>query len=106
MALKRKRRKGNNNERVCLGCSQLRQKRELIRISAFRDKRVIIDEAKNLGGRGAYVCPVTDCVIAATKRKVWAYAFKRPIDAQTLNELLNQLKRHILWMSGDLTRLW
>lgn len=91
---------------MCLGCRQLRDKRNLLRIAAFRDGRVIIDEAKKLGGRGAYVCPYADCVIAAAKKRSWAQGFKRPIDAKTVNELLSQLKRHILWMSGDLSRLW
>jgi len=103
---KRVRRKGNNNERLCLGCRQLRLKRNLIRIATFRDGRVIIDEAKKLGGRGAYICPIADCLIAATKRKGWSYGLRRPIDPLTLNELLSNLKRHTLWMSGDLSRLW
>ncbi|MCS7185773.1 MAG: YlxR family protein [Armatimonadetes bacterium] len=103
--LKRRRRKGDRNERLCLGCRQLRDKRNLVRVAAFRDGRVIIDEAKKLGGRGVYVCPYADCVIAATKKRGWGHGFKRPIDAKTLNELLSQLKRHILWMTGDLARL-
>jgi predicted RNA-binding protein YlxR (DUF448 family) len=103
---KRVRRKGNNNERICLGCRRLRPKQDLVRIATFRDGRVIIDEAKKLGGRGVYICTIADCLIAATKKKGWSYGLKRLIDPLTLNELLNQLKRHILWMSGDLTRLW
>lgn len=104
--LKRKRRKGGNNERLCLGCRRLKDKRHLLRIASFRDGRVIIDEAQRLGGRGAYVCPFTDCVIAATKRRGWSYGLKGSIDAETLSELLRQLKRHTLRMSGDLSRLW
>jgi len=103
---KRVRRKGNKNERVCLGCRHLRPKQDLVRIATFRDGRIIIDGAKKFGGRGAYVCPVADCVIAATKKKSWSLGFRRPMESSVLNELLNHLKRHILWMSGDLTRLW
>lgn len=101
---KRARKKGDNNERLCIGCRRLRQKHELLRIAVFKDGRVVVDEAKKLGGRGVYVCFVADCVTAATKKKSWSQAFKKPVTA--LGGLLNQLKRHTLWMSGDLTRLW
>ncbi len=104
--LKRRQRKGDNNERLCLGCRKLRDKRSLVRIAAFCDGRVIIDEAQKLGGRGAYVCPFTDCVIAAVKKRSLVHGFRHSIDAKILNELLSQLKCHILWMSGDLLRLW
>ncbi|MFN3421406.1 MAG: YlxR family protein [Armatimonadota bacterium] len=104
--MKRRQRKGGNNERLCLGCRKLRDKRSLVRIASFRDGRVIIDEAQKLSGRGAYVCPFADCVIAAVKKRSLAHGFRQPIDAKILNELLSQLKRHILWMSGDLSRLW
>lgn len=106
MSVRSERRKGNNNERLCLGCQQLRDKRALVRIAVFRDGNVIIDEAQKSGGRGAYICPIADCLIAATKKKMWFRGFKRPVSVQKLNELLSLLKRHILWMSGDLSRLW
>ncbi|MGQ9462421.1 MAG: YlxR family protein [Candidatus Fervidibacter sp.] len=104
--MRSKRRKGNNNERLCLGCLRLRDKWTLMRIAVFRDGNVIIDKAQKSGGRGAYICPIADCLIAATKKGTWSRGFKRPVSVQKLNELLSLLKRHIFWMSGDLPRLW
>jgi len=102
----KRKRKGHNYERMCLGCRQLRNKSNLMRIVALWDGRIIIDETKKLCGRGAYVCPITDCAIAMFKKRTITYGLKRPINGEKINELLSQLKRHILWMSGDLIRLW
>ncbi len=102
----RERRKGGNKERRCLGCLQLRRKEQLLRIATFAPECVIIDEAQKLGGRGAYLCPMADCLIASVKRRQWGRSLRQPIAEQTLTNLLRQLKRHTLWLTGDLQRLW
>lgn len=101
-----KRQKGHNYERVCIGCRKLRHKRYLLRTVALQDGCVIFDETQKLGGRGAYICPLNDCIIAMVKKQSLTNSLKRQVDGSKIGELLSQLKRHILWMSGDLTRIW
>ncbi|MER3500978.1 MAG: DUF448 domain-containing protein [Candidatus Fervidibacterota bacterium] len=106
MREKWRKRKGNNLERLCLGCHQLRQKRHLLRVAFVRRQGVRVDLDQRLGGRGAYICPTTDCLIAATKLRQWERGLKHPLDPKSLAEVLHQLKQHTLWMTGDLKRLW
>ncbi len=100
------RRKGDNYERMCIGCRQLRHKRSLLRIATLPQPCAIIDKAQRLGGRGVYLCPIMDCLITATKTRQWNRYLKGTKDQQTLLSLLQQLKRDAFWMTGDLKRLW
>jgi len=64
---------------------------------------VVVDERQTLGGRGAYVCPTMDCLIAAFKRRVWAQALRRPVPEPAA--LMRQLSPYALWLTGDSKRL-
>ncbi len=48
--------------RTCTGCKQKRFKRELLRIVADPEGRVIADLKGKLPARGAYVCPDRRCI--------------------------------------------
>ena len=54
--------------RTCVGCRQVRPKRELVRIVQGPDGQIAIDNTGKQAGRGAYVCPDPAC---------WEMAFKR-----------------------------
>ncbi len=102
----RRRRKGDNCERMCIGCRQLRHKRSLIRIATLPHQCAIIDKAQRLGGRGVYLCPIVDCLITATKTRQWDRYLRGTSDRQTLLNLLRQLGQEAFWMTGDLKQLW
>ncbi len=55
--------------RLCLGCGQQRQKRELVRVVRTPEGEVRIDPTGKLSGRGAYVCPDADCLRRAVKNQ-------------------------------------
>jgi predicted RNA-binding protein YlxR (DUF448 family) len=99
----RKRCKGQTKERLCLGCRRLFPKAQLLRVGALKEGRVVVDERQTLGGRGAYVCPTMDCLIAAFKRRVWAQALRRPVPEPAA--LMRQLSPYALWLTGDPKRL-
>lgn len=54
--------------RTCLGCGRRREKGGLMRI-AIKDGVLMIDEAKRLPGRGAYLCPRRECADLLLKKK-------------------------------------
>ena len=54
--------------RTCIGCGKLRPKQELIRLVRTDNGNIDIDNTGKIGGRGAYLCPVTDCWLMALKR--------------------------------------
>ena len=99
----KRRRKGQTKERLCLGCRRLFSKEHLLRVGALKDGRVIMDERQTIGGRGAYVCPTMDCLIAAFKNRRWAHALRRPMP--DLIALMRQLASRTVWLTGDLQRL-
>ena len=56
-------------ERRCVGCSEKKPKRELIRIVRLPDsENVEIDLTGKKSGRGAYICPRKTCLRRAHKR--------------------------------------
>ena len=56
-------------ERKCIGCSEKKQKKDLIRIVRLPDDRgVEIDRTGKLSGRGAYICASASCLKKARKR--------------------------------------
>ena len=57
--------------RQCLGCREMKPKRELIRVVTTQDGEVHIDLTGKANGRGAYLCPNADCLKKAVKSKAF-----------------------------------
>ena len=56
-------------ERTCIGCSEKKAKKDLIRIVRLPDEKgVEIDRTGKKSGRGAYICPSAACLKKARKR--------------------------------------
>jgi len=52
-------------QRTCVGCGQVRPKREMIRIVRTPDAGVQVDPTGKRAGRGAYLCSQAGCWKAA-----------------------------------------
>jgi predicted RNA-binding protein YlxR (DUF448 family) len=48
-------------QRTCVGCREIRPKREMVRIVRTPDGGVEIDETGKKSGRGAYLCRRQEC---------------------------------------------
>ncbi len=55
--------------RMCVGCREMKEKRELIRIVRSPEGAVSFDPTGKKPGRGAYVCRSADCLKRAIKQK-------------------------------------
>ena len=55
--------------RLCLGCGQQREKRELMRVVRTPEGGVQVDQTGKLSGRGAYICPDPECLRLAIKNQ-------------------------------------
>ncbi len=55
--------------RMCTGCREMKEKRELIRVVRGPDGDVSLDPTGKKSGRGAYVCRRTECLMRAIKQK-------------------------------------
>jgi predicted RNA-binding protein YlxR (DUF448 family) len=79
--------------RMCLGCQEMKPKKELIRIvRRAHDSVVQIDPTGKVAGRGAYICRKVECLEKAFKYKRLEKALEVPIS----QEIYEQLKREIM----------
>ena len=56
-------------QRQCMGCRERKAKRELIRIVRTPEGDVKLDFSGKMNGRGAYICPQSDCLKKAIRSK-------------------------------------
>ena len=78
--------------RQCLGCREMKQKQELIRIVKSPENEISLDPGGKMPGRGAYICNDTNCFKRAEKAKALSRAFKTKIPDNIINELSKQLE--------------
>ena len=55
--------------RMCVGCREMKEKKELIRVVRSPEGEVSLDPIGKKPGRGAYVCRNADCLKRAIKQK-------------------------------------
>ncbi|MFA4016432.1 MAG: hypothetical protein RUDDFDWM_001542 [Candidatus Fervidibacterota bacterium] len=86
-------------QRTCVGCKHIKAKDKLIRVAVLRNGEVVMDLKQSVGGRGAYICPMWECIVIAYKRKALEASLKRSIPNSIYIELLNnaQLATGDLW---------
>lgn len=56
-------------KRICVGCKETKDKKELIRIVRTPDGEVKIDPTGKMSGRGAYICCNIECLRTALAGK-------------------------------------
>lgn len=78
-------------QRKCIGCGQMKDKKELIRILKTQEETIVIDTTGKKNGRGAYVCANEDCLAKAFKTKGLERSFKMAIDESIYDELKKEL---------------
>ncbi|MCI9426934.1 MAG: YlxR family protein [Eubacterium sp.] len=65
--------------RQCIGCREMKPKRELIRILKNKQQELSVDRTGKKNGRGAYICPSMDCFHLAIKQKGLERSFQMSI---------------------------
>ncbi|MCC8043637.1 MAG: YlxR family protein [Oscillospiraceae bacterium] len=55
--------------RMCVGCGEMKPKKELVRIVRIPDGTVLVDDTGKKSGRGAYICPSAECLQKARKSR-------------------------------------
>ena len=56
-------------QRQCVGCQQMKSKKEMIRVLHTAENEFILDPTGKKSGRGAYICPDAECLNKAIKNK-------------------------------------
>lgn len=77
--------------RMCLGCQEMKPKKELIRVVKNKENEISIDFTGKKPGRGAYICRDISCFQKARKAKRFEKAFEIPINDEIFEVLEQQL---------------
>lgn len=78
--------------RQCVGCREMKEKRELIRVVKSPEGEISLDFKGKKPGRGAYVCPDSDCLKRARKARALERAFETAMPAEVYDALDEQMK--------------
>ena len=77
--------------RMCVGCREMKEKRELIRIVRSAEGSVSVDLRGKAPGRGAYVCRSEDCLTKAVKQRQLERALETRIDEAVFERLKEEI---------------
>ena len=61
--------------RMCLGCGEMKPKRELIRVVKSKEGDISLDLTGKKSGRGAYICKSVECFEKARKARKFERSF-------------------------------
>lgn len=73
--------------RQCIGCGEMKSKKELIRIIKTPEGEIVLDKTGRANGRGAYICNDVECFKKARKNKGLERSFKQSINAEIYDAL-------------------
>ncbi len=80
--------------RKCVGCSEQKTKKELIRIVKNNIGEINIDFSGKAQGRGAYLCPNLDCFNKALKKKTLNKALQCDVPKNIYENLAQELDKN------------
>lgn len=80
-------------QRLCVGCREMRPKREMIRVVRTPTGEIRLDPSGKAAGRGAYVDPRDACVTQAVRERRLAQALETEIPEDVAEALRAVLSR-------------
>lgn len=78
--------------RQCIGCGEMKNKREMMRIVKSGEGAIEIDVTGKKNGRGAYICKDIQCLKKAGKTKGLERSFKMGIPDEVYASLEMEFK--------------
>lgn len=77
--------------RKCVGCGEMKPKKELMRILKTESGEFVVDAAGKKNGRGAYICRSLDCFKSAVKSRGLERSFKQEIPQEVYDSLEKEM---------------
>lgn len=77
--------------RMCVGCREMKPKKELLRIVRSPEGDVSVDRTGKASGRGAYICGSEECLNKAQKIR----ALERALEHSVSGDVFDRLRREI-----------
>ena len=78
--------------RMCVGCQEMKEKREMIRVLKTQENTFCIDTTGKKNGRGAYICRQEACLEQAIKNHGLERSFKMSIPKDVAKDLIEEMK--------------
>ena len=78
--------------RMCVGCKELKPKKELLRIVALPTGIIEVDRTGKKSGRGVYICDNMDCFNKAYESHGLEKSLKRPVYKEVYEALKTQIE--------------
>ena len=78
--------------RMCVGCREMKPKKELIRVVRSAEGVVSMDATGKKPGRGAYVCRSAECLRRAIRQKQLERAFACALTDEVNEALVAELE--------------
>ncbi len=80
--------------RMCIGCGEMKPKRELVRIVKNKEGVISLDTVGRAPGRGAYICHDPACLQKAQKSRRLEKAFSSAIPAEIYEKITGELMQN------------
>ena len=77
--------------RKCVGCGEMKPKKELMRILRTEENEFCVDITGKKNGRGAYLCHSVECFKKAVKNKGLERSFKQGIPQEVYDRLEKEM---------------
>ena len=74
--------------RRCVGCGEMKDKAELVRVALNKEGSINIDPTAKAPGRAAYLCPNMACLEKAQKSRGLERSYKRSVPPEIYEQLL------------------
>ncbi len=81
--------------RKCIGCNEMKAKKDLIRIVKSTEGTVFVDSNGKTDGRGAYLCRSMECMEKSLKNKGLERSFKCGITKEIKELLIKEMETAI-----------
>ncbi len=78
--------------RMCIGCMEMKQKSELIRVVREPEGTISLDLSGKKNGRGAYLCKSDACLKKAAKAKKLERTFATQIPDAVYEQLVREME--------------
>ena len=79
--------------RQCVGCREMKAKRELISVIKTSDNQVLVYATGKKNGRGAYLCPRRECLEKAVKNKGLERSLKTAVPKEIYQDFEKEMEQ-------------
>ena len=79
--------------RMCVGCREMKEKKELIRVVRSPEGEVSLDPVGKKPGRGAYVCRSAECLKRAIRQKQLERQLEITLTPEITKALTDEMER-------------